>query len=127
MIVVHIEAGLGNQMMDYAEYYIIKRENPHQECYIENVLYDIEECSSIVSMWNGYELDRIFSLNTLNENISSTFRLDYQLFVDSVRKSEFWLKDWSYPSAVIKALKNITGKRFINCCNGGWDFLKNGL
>ena len=41
MIIVHNEAGLGNQMMDYAEYYILKKLNPDQDVYLENILFSI--------------------------------------------------------------------------------------
>ena len=34
MLVVHMDSGLGNQMLDYVEYMMIKRMNPDKECYL---------------------------------------------------------------------------------------------
>ena len=36
MKVLHIESGLGNQMLGYCEYLAIKKANPDDDCYIEN-------------------------------------------------------------------------------------------
>ena len=63
MIIVHIEGGLGNQMMDYAEYFILKKLNPNHACYLETVYYEMEESFSVISKWNGYELDKVFNIN----------------------------------------------------------------
>ena len=34
MRVVHMDSGLGNQMLDYAEYMAICRQNPDEECFL---------------------------------------------------------------------------------------------
>lgn len=120
MIIVHNEAGLGNQMMDYAEYYILKKLNPDQDVYLENILFSIDECHSVVSMWNGYELNKIFKLDTKTDNLSSIMSpSSYNKLIDYVRKSKFWTDDWNYPRAVTKGLESVLGIKFINCCNGG--------
>ena len=42
MIVLHIESGLGNQMLGYCEYLALKKANPNADIYIENIIYDIQ-------------------------------------------------------------------------------------
>ena len=113
MKVVHIESGLGNQMLDYAEYLAIKMCNPNEPCYIENIIYEIKECNSTISMWNGYELERIFGIR--EPNIKEYFTdKQWERILNDVSKSEFWLDNWRYPTAINDAfakeglmLKNI--------------------
>jgi hypothetical protein len=66
MKVVHIESGLGNQMLSYCEYLALKKMNPNDECYIELMVYSIPECNETISQWNGYELNRIFGIDAPN-------------------------------------------------------------
>lgn len=115
MKVIHIESGLGNQMLSYCEYLALKKANPYDDIYIETVVYDIPECNEIICQWNGYELNRIFGVNVpnikdqMNESQWSEFLLN-------VRKSQFWNKNWNYPVYITEALqkaginvKNIRG------------------
>ena len=66
MKIIHIESGLGNQMLSYCEYLAIKKMNPQDDCYIETIIYDIPECNDVICQWNGYELDKVFNLHTPN-------------------------------------------------------------
>ena len=66
MKVVHIESGLGNQMLSYCEYLAIKKMNPNDDCYIETIIYELPECNDIICQWNGYELNNIFGLDAPN-------------------------------------------------------------
>lgn len=114
MKVLHIESGLGNQMLGYCEYLAVKKMNPNDSCYIENIIYDISESHSVVAQWNGYEVDRIFSLNT--PNINSVFTEEqWQAILSDVTKSEFWNDYWSYPDAISNAL-NAQGLNLKNKC-----------
>lgn len=98
MKVVHIESGLGNQMLDYAEYLAIKMCNPNETCYIENMIYEIKECHSAINMWNGYELE-IFGIRV--PNIKDYFtNKQWERILNNVSKSEFWLDNWRYPTAI---------------------------
>ena len=120
MVVVHNEAGLGNQMMDYAEYWIIKQLNPNQDVYLENIVFEITECSEAVSLWNGFELDRVFGIDSDSINIKSIMTDDdYRKVVENVRKSEFWKYDWQYAQAIIKAISKQLKYNPINCCDSG--------
>ena len=57
MIIVHTDSGLGNQMLDYAEYIAIKKNNSDKDCYLEDILYDLpDDRPGMFSKWNGYEL-----------------------------------------------------------------------
>ena len=43
MKIVHIESGLGNQMLSFCEYIALKMMNPEDDVYVETVIYDIPE------------------------------------------------------------------------------------
>ena len=62
MKVIHIESGLGNQMLSYCEYLALKKVNPDDDFYLETIIYDIPECNDVICQWNGYELERIFGI-----------------------------------------------------------------
>jgi hypothetical protein len=99
MKVVHIESGLGNQMLDYAEYIAIKMFNPNEPCYIENMIYEIKECHSKISMWNGYEIEKIF--RTKEPNIKELFTdRQWEGILKDVSGSKFWLDNWRYSDAI---------------------------
>lgn len=96
MKVVHIESGLGNQMLSYCEYLAIKQANPNDDIYIETIVYDIPECNDVICQWGGYELNRIFGIET--PNIKDFFSDDqWGLVVDSVKRTQFWLHNWNWP------------------------------
>lgn len=115
MKIIHIESGLGNQMLSYCEFLAIRKMNPNDDCYIETIIYDIPECNKVVCQWNGFELDRIFHLNAPNikEVLSSE---QWKVLMSEIRSSKFWLKNWNYPVYITQAfnhigipLKNIRG------------------
>lgn len=104
MKVIHIESGLGNQMLSYCEYLAIKHCNPDDNCFIENIIFDIPECNEVIRQWNGYEVDKIFKLNT--PNIKSLFKeKEWNEIVEEVRSTRFWEKNWNYPVYITKVLK----------------------
>lgn len=115
MKVVHIESGLGNQMLSFCEYLAIKKSNPDDQCYIETIVYDIPECNDIICQWNGYELNRIFAINA--PNIKDYFsEAEWHDIINQIRSSRFWLRNWNYPVHFTSAfrsngldLKNIRG------------------
>lgn len=105
MIVVHIESGLGNQMLSYCEYLVLKNLHPDEDIYIENMVYDIPEANEVIKQWNGYELERIFGIKA--PNIKSVFTYEqWQEVLKEVRDSKFWLKNWNYPVYITQALNN---------------------
>ena len=61
-----MDSGLGNQMLDYVEYLAIRKMNPDKECYLENLIYELPHREGMFSMWNGYELERIFGIKLPN-------------------------------------------------------------
>lgn len=96
MIIVHIESGLGNQMLSYCEYLAMKKANPQQDLYIENLVYDIPECNETICQWNGYELDRIFGIR--EKNIRMLFNDEqWSSLKRDIIESRFWEKCWNYP------------------------------
>ena len=115
MKVIHIESGLGNQMLSFCEYLAIKKVNPTDQCYIETITYDIPECNEVICQWNGYELDRIFHLNA--PNIREVFSDEaWESIMSDIRASQFWMKNWNYPVYITQAfrkagvdLKNVLG------------------
>ena len=96
MKVIHIESGLGNQMLSYCEYLAMKQANPSDDCYIENIIYYIPECNQVIRQWNGYEVDRIFGLKT--PNVRELFsESEWQQVVSEIRATRFWERNWNYP------------------------------
>lgn len=115
MKVVHIESGLGNQMLSYCEYLVLKKLHPYEDIYIENIIYDISEANEVIKQWNGYELERIFGIHA--PNVKSLFTIgQWNDIMREIRASEFWMKNWNYPVYFTQALnhaglhlKNIRG------------------
>lgn len=104
MLVVHMDSGLGNQMLDYAEFLTIQKHNPTQKCYLENLIYELPEKPGMFSMWNGYELNRIFGIEVLNVKELFTTKQWEDIKAD-VEKSEFWKDDWNFSPHIVKALE----------------------
>lgn len=106
MKVVHIESGLGNQMLSYCEYLALKKMNPDEDFFIENIIFDIPECNNVICQWNGYELERIFGIKT-PANIKTLFTSDqWGKIMTEIRSSRFWEKNWNYPVYFTQALNN---------------------
>lgn len=104
MKIIHIESGLGNQMLSYCEYLAIKKANPSDDCYIENIIFDIKECNEVIKQWNGYELERIFNIKA--PNISELFTpLQWEQILADIRNTNFWNKEWNYPVYFPKVFK----------------------
>lgn len=114
MKLVHFESGLGNQMLNYAEYLAIKQANPDDSCYIENIIYEISEAHKVICQWNGYELDKIFNLHLPNifDEITENQK---EKILNFIRESKFWENKWNYPDAILGGLK-LVGLNFENLC-----------
>ena len=113
MKIIHIESGLGNQMLSYCEYLALKSVNPDDDFYIENIIYDIPECDEVTCQWNGYELDRIFGIHA-PANIRTRFSTQqWDELMDEIRKSEFWNKNMNYPVYFVQAF-NRFGLNLVN-------------
>lgn len=103
MKVIHIESGLGNQMLSYCEYLALQMMNPNDDIYIETLTYEISECSKYICQWNGYELDRIFGISA--RNVNELFSEDeWRNIVEEVRATRFWEKNWNYPVYITRIL-----------------------
>lgn len=104
MLVVHMDSGLGNQMLDYAEYLAIQKTNPEEKCYLENIIYEIPNKEGMFSMWNGYELQRIFGIEV--PNIKELFSEEqWDCILKDVENSEFWNENWNFAPYIVNALK----------------------
>ncbi len=66
MKIVHFECGLGNQMTCYANYLLVKKNNPDDEVVIENLVYSIDRGDVGFNQWNGFELEDIFGIEFIN-------------------------------------------------------------
>lgn len=105
MKVIHIESGLGNQMLSFCEYLAMRNANPTDDIYIENIIFDIPECNDIICQWNGYELERIFGIEA--PNIREVFTdVQWRQIMKDIRDSEFWLRNWNYPVHFTNAFRN---------------------
>lgn len=104
MLVVHMDSGLGNQMLDYAEYLAVRKSNPGKECYLENMIYEIPRHEGMFSMWNGYELERIFGIQI--PNIKDRFEPEsWKRILDMVEESCFWKENWNYSPYIVEAFE----------------------
>lgn len=113
MKVIHIESGLGNQMLSYCEYMALKSVNPDDDFYLEDIIYDIPECDAVTCQWNGYELKRIFGIDS-PPNVRKLFSdEEWQQIMADIRASEFWRKNMNFPIHFLKAFKN-AGLELIN-------------
>lgn len=105
MKVVHIESGLGNQMLDYCEYLALRHAQPTEACYIETLTFDIPECDEVFSHWNGYELDRVFGIN--EPNIRELFTdKQWSNILLNIKKSQFWVRNWNWPVYFCEAFRS---------------------
>ena len=115
MKVVHIESGLGNQMLSYCEYLAMKKANPDDKVYIENIIYDIKEANDYICQWNGYELDRVFHVDA--PNVKELFTEEqWEAVIKDIHATQFWKRNWNFPVLFTDAfrqqgidLKNIRG------------------
>lgn len=122
MSVIHIESGLGNQMLSFCEYIAFQKANPGNELFIENIIYEIPECNDTICQWNGYELERIFGIKA--KNIKHLFsENEWKQIISEVTNSRFWEKRWNYPVYITKALNN-HGLHLINI-RGDFEKLEN--
>lgn len=104
MIVVHMDSGLGNQMLDYAEYLAICEANPDDECLLESLVYELPHKDGMFSQWNGYELKRIFGIEI--PNIREKFNSEqWKGILSEVEKSEFWKEDWNFAPYITEAFQ----------------------
>lgn len=103
--VIHIEGGLGNQMACYAVYVATKYSNPYDDIYVDTYIYDIDEAGEIVSMWNGYELEKIFGVHIPNiKRLFSDKQIKEQ--IDFLKKSKFWENNWNYDDVFIEMMNH---------------------
>ena len=104
MLIVHMDSGLGNQMLDYAEFLAIQKSNPDQKCYLENLIYELPAKPGMISMWNGYELERIFGIKA--PNVKDLFNdKQWEKILKEVENSKFWEDDWNFTPPIIAALE----------------------
>lgn len=109
-----MDSGLGNQMLDYAEYLAIRKANPDGEIYIENIVYDIKaEGGKWFSQWNGYELDRIFGIKVplLKDKLGAKA---WSRIAQRTIDSEFWMNRWDDYAPVITNAINQEGYNLTN-------------
>lgn len=103
MRVIHMDSGLGNQMLDYAEYLAIREANPDGDYYLETLIYDLPHMPGMFSQWNGYELERIFGIHV--PNVRQLFTQEqWQRILERVSASHFWEEDWNYAPYIVEAL-----------------------
>lgn len=111
-IVIHIDSGLGNQMLGYCVLLSLKYSNPDAETYVETIIYDLPDKCQRTSQWNGYELNKIFGITT--PNVKSLFtQQEWERVYQDVLYSEFWKKSWNYPKYITQALNN-AGMTLVN-------------
>lgn len=104
MKIVHIESGLGNQMLSYCELLALRLVNPQERLYIETLVYDFPEASKVIRQWQGYELERVFGIK--EPNISEIFTdRQWSEIKNNILESEFWNKSWNWPVYFTEAFR----------------------
>lgn len=106
MKVVHIESGLGNQMLSYCEYLAIKKMNPNDKCYLETIVYEFKESNDFICQWNGYELERVFGIKEPNIRDVLSSR-DWCALLGFIYESEFWNHCWNWPVLFTRAFEKV--------------------
>lgn len=110
--VIHIDSGLGNQMLGYCALLSLKKTNPTDNFYIETIIYELPDNCQRTSQWNGYELDKIFGINT--PNIKTLFsELEWNQIIQDIIQSQFWNRSWNYPKYFTQAFNN-AGMQLVN-------------
>ena len=100
-------------MLSYCEYLSLKYANPQQDFFLETIIYEIPECNEYISQWNGYELDRIFGIDS-PKNIKTLFsESEWRDIISEIKATEFWRHNWNYPVAFTEVL-NRHGLRLSN-------------
>lgn len=103
MIVVHFESGLGNQMLNYAEFLAVKSAHPEEAIYCESIVYELGVEQNRINMWNGYELEKVFNIKI--PNVSELFSLDeWKEIVYEIKESKFWEDGWNYSEIICDTL-----------------------
>lgn len=121
MKVIHIESGLGNQMLSYCEYLALQKMNPNDKIYIETIIFEIPECNEVICQWNGYELEKIFGIKA--PNIKELFSEEkWQHIISEIRETRFWERNWNYPVH----FTNVLNTHGLNLVNTKGDFEHDG-
>ena len=110
---MHMDSGLGNQMLDYAEYLAARIINPDGEMYIDTVLYDLpDDRPGMFSKWNGYELESVFGIKAplLCDKLGKEA---WDRIVSRVEESRFWESGWNYAPIITDAI-NAEGYQLVN-------------
>lgn len=104
MRVIHMDSGLGNQMLDFAELLAIQDANPDGDYYLETLIYELPHYKGMFSQWNGYELERIFGIRV--PNVKQLFTTaQWENILKYVEESRFWEEDWNYAPYIVEALR----------------------
>lgn len=114
MIVLHMDSGLGNQMLDYAEYLAARKSNPGQQVYIEDAYYSLPDGDAgMFAHWNGYELERVFGIKApfIRDRIGSEA---WSRVVQKVRDSEYWKGRWYDYAPITTKTLNDEGFALVN-------------
>lgn len=110
--VIHIDSGLGNQMLTYCALLALKKVNPKDDFYVETIFYDLPKEYQYTTSWNGYELEKIFNIKTPNVRTLFPENVWAQIYQDVVN-SEYWNKSKNYPKYTTQALNN-AGMHLVN-------------
>lgn len=115
MKIVHFESGLGNQMLNYAEYLAIKFN--YSDVYIEKMIYETLPYGKGICQWNGYELERVFGIKLID--ISTVIGAEnYKKIKDKLIESKYWENNWKYAKPIVSTL-NSMGYKIDNLCYRG--------
>ena len=114
MKLVHFESGLGNQMLNYAEFLAMQYANPNDKVFSERFVFDIPETERIATSFDGYQLKKIFGIEI--PDIREVMNEEQVEEVEKkIRSSKFWDRDWDYPIPICSSINSV-GFSFENRC-----------
>lgn len=115
MKIVHFESGLGNQMLNYAEYLAICKNN--KDVFAEKLIYETLPKGEGISQWNGYELESVFGLKIpdLSDLVGPS---NYEYVRNKLVQSQYWKNEWKYAEPIVNSLNDL-GYNVTNLCERG--------
>ena len=112
MKVIHINSGLGNQMLGYCALLSLRQSNPGDSFYLDTTIYELPDECQWTSNWNGYELNKVFGIDT--PSIKTVFTDEqWKGVIRDIMDSRFWEKAMNYPVYFTQAFNN-AGLHLVN-------------
>ena len=118
MKIAHFESGLGNQMLNYAEFLAVSYSYPN-DVFMEKLIYETLPKNKGICQWNGFELYRVFGIH-LPDIESKIGHDNYEQLKKALIYSAYWNNSWKYAEPIVEWF-NKHGYHVLNLCKRGTD------